>query len=231
MPTLKTHNLGVTSLCCKNLQGVVAQGYKHFCNFLDGFDDPRRLPPGMLENLQPDFRERIIKSCRRHVDKGLPLWDTNRDKHWQVSRFEIWAQRISDLVSIFRPFQQHFLINLVEGIVGRDGTAFNQGKDRPMGLVVAGVNPVHVDAVASFLAGHDPRCLPFLVVANERGLGEKNIERIETYEMATKRPLTIGQLRDLVVPLPVYLHGDASRDVFFNESYFKKHNIPFQGGI
>lgn len=35
IPTLKTHNLGLTTLCCKNLQGVVAHGYKHYCNALD----------------------------------------------------------------------------------------------------------------------------------------------------------------------------------------------------
>ena len=227
VPTLKTHNLGVTTLCCKNLQGIVAQGYKHFCTFLDGFDDPKQHPPGMVEqHLQPGFQKQVLEYYRRHVAMGLPMWETNQDEHWQVGRFEPWAQRISDLVSIFRPYEKHFLINIVEGIIGRDGTAFNQGEDRPVGLVIAGVNPVHVDAVASFLAGHDPRYIPFMVIAHERGLGEKDIERIEIYEMAEQRPLTVEALRELIVPLPVYLHGDATRDVFFNESYFEQNNIP-----
>jgi hypothetical protein len=228
VPTFKTHNLGVMTLCCKGLQGVVAQGFKHFCSPLGDFDDLTKHPWGMTEDhLVPDFREKIRESYRRHVAMGLPMWDSNRDKKWDVGRFELWSQRIADVVSILKPYEKHCLVNVVEGIIGRDGTAFNQGKDRPAGLVVAGVNPVHVDAVACFLAGHDPRYVPFLVVAAERGLGRNDIRDIEVYEMGSERRMDVEELGRMVAPLPVYLHGDGSKDVFFNERYFRENAIPY----
>jgi uncharacterized protein (DUF362 family) len=131
----------------------------------------------------------------------------------------VWGQRIVDIVSAFTPYEEHFVLNVVEGIIGRDGTAFNQGHDVPVGLVVAGINPVHVDAVAGFLMGHDPRYVPFLIIANERGLGEHDIRKIEVFSLPEKRPMSVEELESLIVPLPVYLHGDGKHPILFNEKF------------
>lgn len=226
-PTLKTHNLGVVTLCCKGLQGVIASGYKHFCAFMDEFDDPKHYPPEVLEHFQPNFRERVIAEYERHLKMGLPLWDSNPDKKYGIGRFEAWAQRVVDAVAAFTPYEEHFLLNVVEGIIGRDGTAFNQGKDVPVGSVVAGINPVHVDAVASFLMGHDPRYVPFLVIANERGLGENDMNKIEIFSLPDMKLMSIEELARIVVPLPVYLHRDTTNQVLFNEKFFTEKSIKF----
>lgn len=226
VPTLKTHNLGVVTLCCKGLQGMVAAGHKHFCHYFSRFDTPGRHPSD-LSHFQPNFRERVMEEYLRHVEMGLPFWDSNPDGICDIGRFELWGQRTADMISAFTPFQEHFLLNVVEGIIGRDGTAFNQGHDVPVGLVVAGINPVHVDAVAAFLMGHDPKYIPFLIIANERGLGENRIDRIETFSLPDLQPLSVEDLNPLRVSLPVYLHGDGKRPLLFNEDFFRREGIPF----
>ena len=45
---------------------------------------------------------------------------------------------------------------------------------------------VSVDAVTSWLMGHDPRELGYLRIANERGLGENDIEKIPLYTLDEK---------------------------------------------
>lgn len=214
-PTLKTHNLAVTTLCCKALQGVAPHGYKQFCAGLNAYDSPQAYPPEVLEHFHPGFRERVRAEHARHCALGLPYWDSNPDPVYGVGRFECWAQRAADMLTAFTPFEEHFLLNVVEGIIGRNGTAFSQGEDVPVGLVVAGINPVHVDAVASFLMGHDPTVIPYLVVAQERGLGESDPARIPTFQLPDLAPLTMEDLQEMAVPLPVYLHGDAGRPLLF----------------
>ena len=83
-------------------------------------------------------------------------------ERWQ----EGLARRLADLAKVVQP-----QINVVEGIVGRDGTGFNRGTNYPLGLVVAGINMVAVDSVASYLMGFDPQELIYLRVAAEAGLG------------------------------------------------------------
>ena len=225
VPTLKTHNLGIVTLCCKALQGVIATGYRHFCSHLSSIAKVGR---GMSdEHLTPDFGDRVQASYRQHLEMGLPLWDTNSDE-WGVGRFEPWAQRTVDAVSALYPFEEHVALNVVEGIIGRNGTAFHRGWDLPVGLVVAGINPVHVDAVAAFLMGHDPKYLPHIVLAEERGLGRSRIEEIEVYELPGQRPLDAETLSQWIVPLFVYLHGDTSEEVYFTEEYFDRNGIAYQ---
>ena len=61
---------------------------------------------------------------------------------------ELWqtglARRLADTAQVLRP-----ALNIVEGVVGREGTGFHRGRNRPLGLVIAGVNMVAVDSVAS----------------------------------------------------------------------------------
>jgi hypothetical protein len=72
---------------------------------------------------------------------------------------------------------------VVDGLVGRDGTAFNEGDNYPLGWSVAGVNEVHVDAVATYLMGLDPQQTPYLQCAHERGLGAIDIDAIEVVDL------------------------------------------------
>jgi len=199
VPTLKTHNLAVVSLCIKNLQGTVPLEYRGFCN--QHFREQlQRLPrsPEVMRIYQPDLEERLA-SYRRHK----PLAD------WQ-ERDESYAQRACDLASAIKP-----AVHIVEGIVGRDGSGFQHGKDWITNLVLAGTNPVHVDTIAAYLMGHDPRNIPYLQLAAIRGMGSSDPHQIEVYLV---RDGLLERCDDLEgigrFALGVYRFGDTSKYVF-----------------
>lgn len=73
-------------------------------------------------------------------------------------------------------------LNVIEGIVGRDGTAFRHGKNIRTNLAIAGKDVVSVDAVGSYLMGFEPSGIGYLKIAAQRGLGEIDIEKIDIYE-------------------------------------------------
>ena len=77
-----------------------------------------------------------------------------------------FAELLTDLVSVARPD-----LCVVEGVVGRDGTAFHRGENLTTWTVVAGRNPTTVDAYTSYLMGFEPRAIPYLREAAQRGLG------------------------------------------------------------
>ena len=98
------------------------------------------------------------------TESGLPLKE------------ESFCQKLSDLSCAVKPD-----LNVVEGIVGRDGTGFNRGRNFPTKLCVAGVNVVAVDAVTSYLMGFDPEEIGYLKIAARRGLGPHSLKDIQVY--------------------------------------------------
>lgn len=201
VPTMKTHNLGLVSLCGKNLQGTIAMGYRHFCN---NIRDALKVE-GAAPHYQLDMVKRIENEYRRHVQEGYPRWDHEGD------RYEGYAQRTCDALLGIDGF-----LNIVEGVVGRDGTAFHQGKDVLTNLTLAGVNPVHVDAVTTFLMGHNPQNIGYLKLAAERGLGTIDAEQIPVFLLTEDGPVQCHRLADIGrLELGVYFRGDSSRYVFF----------------
>ncbi len=61
-------------------------------------------------------------------------------------------------------------LHIIEGVVGRDGTGFQRGKNIPMGIALAGINPLAVDTVGAVLMGLDTQEVGPLRAALERGL-------------------------------------------------------------
>jgi uncharacterized protein (DUF362 family) len=151
VPKLKTHNLAITTLGMKNLMGLVNVFDRHYC--IQAWDE---LPAAVRSDRRP-----------RHE------WFT-REMHeeWQTGL----ALRLADTAQVLCP-----ALNIVEGVVGREGTGFQRGRNRNLGLVIAGINVVAVDSVASWLAGFDPLNLIYLKVAAGAGLGENNPENIDLY--------------------------------------------------
>lgn len=107
------------------------------------------------------------------------------DRHSEVSpngielREEVLCKRLSDLSSVLKPD-----LNVIEGIVGRDGTAFRHGKNIQTNLVIGGKNSISVDAVASYLMGFEPSSIGYLKIARMRELGAIEIEDIDIYEVS-----------------------------------------------
>ncbi|MBN1935589.1 MAG: DUF362 domain-containing protein [Anaerolineae bacterium] len=151
VPKLKTHNLALTTLCLKNLMGVVDVFERHFCA-----QAWQELPEEVRSNPRP-----------RHE------WlDRATHKRWQ----EGLARRLVDTARVVTP-----QLNLVEGVVGREGTGFQRGLNRSLGLAVAGINMVAVDSVASYLMGFDPQQLIYLRVAAAAGLGTNDLAQLRIY--------------------------------------------------
>lgn len=85
-----------------------------------------------------------------------------------------WAgidETIADLHALFpRAF------SIVDGIVGMEGNGPIQGTARPAGVVVAGADPVAVDATCCRIMGLNPRRIGYLrLAAGEERLGEEMI--------------------------------------------------------
>jgi len=78
---------------------------------------------------------------------------------------EQWAQRGLDAASAITPS-----LNVVEGVIGRDGSGFDVGRDELCNVVIAGLSSPEVDAVGTWIMGHDPREMPYLRIAKERGV-------------------------------------------------------------
>ena len=153
VPKLKTHNLGITTLCLKNLMGTVNVFERHFCG-----QAWREMPEAMRDDPRPR-REWLTRAQHERWQEGL-------------------ARRLADTAQVVPS-----TLNVVEGVVGREGTGFQQGQNRALGLAVAGVNPVAVDSVASYLMGFDPQKLIYLRVAAGVGLGSNDLRDLHVYEV------------------------------------------------
>jgi len=145
---LKSHNLAITTLSIKNLQGIVVPiSERHMCTRFPRYDGDRGAP-------------------------NQDLSDAGLDTH------ERWANKILDIYLAAKPD-----LNVIEGIVGRDGTGFHRGSNIPTRLAIAGVNGPAVDTIGSFVMGFDPTKLTYLREAGRRGLGPNRVEDIDLYEV------------------------------------------------
>jgi uncharacterized protein (DUF362 family) len=165
VPKLKTHNLAITTLCMKNLMGLDLVYDRHYCG-----------------QAWQDLPEHIRAHGQRPRDEWM---DRSVHELWQ----EALGRRLADLAQVVPP-----RLNVVEGVVGRDGTGFNRGRNYALGLVVAGVNVVAVDAAASYLMGFDPTALVYLKVAASAGLGQNDVARLRVY---TARDGELAPCRDV----------------------------------
>lgn len=73
---------------------------------------------------------------------------------------------------------QHDLI-VVDGVTAMEGNGPIIGTPKNLGVVVAGTNPVAVDAICTAIMGFSPLEVRHLVRANKMGLGEISPDRIE----------------------------------------------------
>lgn len=202
MPKMKAHNLAITTLSIKNYQGTVPSGYfRHFCG---GVRDLDTLPKRIRVHFQPDAYEHVEALFKKHVSAGYKRWDI------QGVGSEGYAQRAIDALYGAQPD-----LHILEGCTMRDGTGFRRGKDLLGNYVVFGLNPVHVDSIGSWVMGHDPRHIGLYRIAHERGKGENDPARIETF-LVTDDTFQPIDYRDLErIPTGVYHHGDDSALLFF----------------
>jgi uncharacterized protein (DUF362 family) len=82
------------------------------------------------------------------------------------------SKNIADLASVLPPH-----IAVIDGIIAGEGHE-NSGKPVEMNLVIAGTDPVAVDAVGTAVMGISPSEVKHLVLAQEKGLGTCNLDEI-----------------------------------------------------
>lgn len=206
------HTVGHTTLSLKNIQGVIPRGYGHICDAWTTLDIWRR---PLMHDFNSGFHRAIENSYIVHANMGYKYWDdggfyrTYRaaggynafrdarkayenapgDKREEAlghlmdvadTRLfwaEIWAQRMMDIIEALpAPY-----VSMVEGIFARGCNEVVNAN-----FVTVGRNMTAVDAVTSWLMGHNPRELPYLRIANERGLGENDMEKIPLYTLSEK---------------------------------------------
>jgi len=91
----------------------------------------------------------------------------------------------------------------VEGVIAREGTGFQRGRNRALGLVIAGINLVAVDSLASYLMGFDPERLPYIQLAGQAGLGPSEIHNLQVYRVEQDQPLPCEDLSALRIQPPM----------------------------
>jgi uncharacterized protein (DUF362 family) len=82
------------------------------------------------------------------------------------------SKNITDLASILRPS-----ISVVDGIIAGEGHE-TSGNPVEMNLVIAGTDPVAVDAVGAAVMGISPNDVNHLLLAEKKGLGTCNLQKI-----------------------------------------------------
>ncbi len=166
---LKAHSMGITG-AVKNLQGITAHRLHNFCT-------PYDLVSGYEAEYLPYFhsnlKQRIEAMYAHHLRAKIPRWDRpgGNGGIWM----EQWCQRMLDSLSLTPTG-----LNMVEGIYSQDGNGFGSGPHAPLGtqkitsrdymsnLVLFGLDPVRVDIIAHWLAGHEPGNFGLFHLANER---------------------------------------------------------------
>ena len=151
VPKMKTHNLGITTLCLKNLMGLDDVFDRHYCG-----QSGAELAATHPQDDQPIDRAKAIE---RHelLQGGL-------------------GRRLADLAKVIKPG-----LNIVEGVIARDGTGFQRGRNFPLGMAVAGINMVAVDSMTSYIMGFDPKALVYLKIAHGAGLGNNDPSSLHVY--------------------------------------------------
>lgn len=82
-------------------------------------------------------------------------------------------ENIADLASVLKPS-----LTVIDGIIAGEGSEID-GSPVKMDLVIAGTDPVAVDAVGAAVMGIPPTEVRHLVLAEKKGLGTCRLDRIE----------------------------------------------------
>jgi len=213
----RIHQLGLTTLTIKNLQGIMPVGYMHICNswirasrngsnVTWSLENAMKLQPNKKifnPNYQREIEDLYVKHARmnyKYWDEGGIVrdyykaggWDAYKNGSFVPDRRifwgEQWGQRMMDINSTITPY-----INLVEGVVGIDGA----NKLHLNNFITISRNRVSCDSMASWLMGHDPRELPYLRIAAERGLGSNDIEAMKIYEITDRGVEKVSDYRNI----------------------------------
>jgi hypothetical protein len=204
----KTHGMGVT-LCCKNVQGTISMPYQQHCAA------PTSAMSMKSGDRNPNYSTEITANYNRHLADKLSRWDRPGSNTWNSGiGMETWASRCTDNnLALWDTVGLH----IVEGIYGRDGNGFLEGPnsgtfntkeawDYMSNIIIFGKNPVYVDNVGHWLAGHEPGNFGLFHLAKDRGMSEVlDPMKIPVYEWKADGTATLTPLTSFTrTPLKTY---------------------------
>lgn len=109
-----------------------------------------------------------------------------------------------ELAAVVRP-----RLTIMDAVVGMEGNGPGSGDPREIGVVLAGGDPVAVDAVSGAVVGIAPERLPVLRAAGEAGIGEPGLDRIrvvgENISRAAIHQFRLPPQEHLEWPLPEWI--------------------------
>ena len=113
----------------------------------------------------------LVTACLKNIGMGCAV----REEKKRIHRLGLDGG-IVDVYSIVKPS-----FNIVDAIVALegDGPNYPPGKPKPLGLVIAGSDGLAVDAVCCNIMGIDPMKVKHLRLANEKRLGNIDLQNIE----------------------------------------------------
>jgi len=94
--------------------------------------------------------------------------------HAKLHDPEHFADMLLDLSEYVAP-----RLSIMDAVIGMEGDGPNAGTPRPIGLLLAAMNPLALDVVAGEIIGLDRENNPILLAAERRGLGPNRIEEVE----------------------------------------------------
>ncbi len=96
--------------------------------------------------------------------------------HFRFPNMEDFADMLIDLDEYFKP-----VLNIVDAVVGMEGNGPTQGKPKTMNALVASASPHVADMVCAKILGFQPKEIPTLTAAQNRGLVPQTLEEISVF--------------------------------------------------
>jgi uncharacterized protein (DUF362 family) len=125
---------------------------------------------------------------------------------------------IADLNHVLRP-----ALALMDGTVGLEGNGPKSGRPRIADRILCSTDPVALDTIQAIVMGLDPRRVPHLVRAAERGIGTCDRERIEVRGLVPERSVVRFRpaRHNAVSRLETVLRASVLRRVVFDTPMFR----------
>ena len=99
---------------------------------------------------------------------------TKLNYHKQAPKPSDFSSLVVDIFELTKPH-----LNVVDGIIGMDGSGPSGGNPKELGMILASTDGVALDSYICHLLGKDPMKIPTNKIASKRGLGNVNINEIE----------------------------------------------------
>jgi uncharacterized protein (DUF362 family)/NAD-dependent dihydropyrimidine dehydrogenase PreA subunit len=99
---------------------------------------------------------------------------TKVNYHKEAPKPSDFSGLVVDIFALSKP-----QLNIVDGIIGMDGSGPSAGNPKELGMILASSDAVALDSLICHILGKDPLKVSTNKIAHERGLGEANINKID----------------------------------------------------